>query len=290
MSVAPHRPKGPPLTALRAFESAARLGSFAAAAEELLVTPGAVSQHVRSLEELAGYPLFERRAQGVRLTAAGQQLAPHFAQAFDAIGDAVRHMRDLTPNRSLQIAALPSVAQLWLHPRLAELRTMLGDISISVTALDRVPNLDRDFFDVALDLAPLTALPASVMLARDDLIPVCAPALADRISSLADINNHLLLHDDRWSSDWEFWSAQSGVCLTAPAGGLRFSLYAMAVAEALSGAGILMGHTALIGPHLSSGALVPLADRAVPSGLSLIARFPAGSRSDMLRAAFAALV
>ena len=85
MPVSPPHPKGPPLNALRAFEAAARLGGFKAAAEELCVTPGAISQHIKSLEEWAGATLFERRSQGVVLTALGMKLGKEFSQAFDSM-------------------------------------------------------------------------------------------------------------------------------------------------------------------------------------------------------------
>ena len=110
MSVSPPRPKGPPLNALRAFEAAARLGGFALAAEELSVTPGAVSQHIRALEDWAGVALFERRAQGVRLTPEGAALAPRFARAFDAARAGDQHCGAAERGAALALAANGGVA------------------------------------------------------------------------------------------------------------------------------------------------------------------------------------
>ena len=112
MSVQPPRPKGPPLNALRAFEAAARLGSFARAANELCVTPGAVAQHISSLESWAGAPLFQRRARGVALSPLGRAVAPALGEAFDRLADASHLLRRMAAPAQIRIATLPSIAQL----------------------------------------------------------------------------------------------------------------------------------------------------------------------------------
>jgi LysR family glycine cleavage system transcriptional activator len=91
------------------------------------VTPGAVSQHIKSLEDWAGAPLFERRSQGVSLTPLGATVAEQFSSAFDAMGDAVRALRTGASQSTINIAALPSVAQLWLSPRLPAIRAHLSN-------------------------------------------------------------------------------------------------------------------------------------------------------------------
>ncbi|MCT4557385.1 MAG: LysR family transcriptional regulator [Pelagimonas sp.] len=98
MPVTPKRSKGPPLNALRAFEAAARYQSFVLAAEELMVSPGAISQHVKALEEWAGLVLFVRNAKGVRLSQEGPRIAPNLIAAFDQLGQAVRGLQDLSQN------------------------------------------------------------------------------------------------------------------------------------------------------------------------------------------------
>ncbi|EFO33384.1 HTH-type transcriptional regulator TrpI [Roseibium sp. TrichSKD4] len=125
MAVAPPRPKGPPLNALRAFEAAARLGSFSLAALELNVSPGAVAQHVKAIELWAGASLFERHAQGVRLNQIGERVLPDFEAAFDLLADASRKLRLAAAPSEIRIAALPSVAQLWLSPRLPKIRRVI---------------------------------------------------------------------------------------------------------------------------------------------------------------------
>ncbi|NNJ74593.1 MAG: LysR family transcriptional regulator, partial [Anderseniella sp.] len=109
MTIAPPRPKDLPLTALRAFEAAARLGGFAAASQELGVTPGAITAHVKSLEASLGAKLFERTARGVQLTALGDAVLPGFTAAFDQLGLAVQTLRNKAAPSAVHIAALPSL-------------------------------------------------------------------------------------------------------------------------------------------------------------------------------------
>jgi LysR family glycine cleavage system transcriptional activator len=134
MSIAPPRPKGPPLNALRAFEAAARLNSFSRAADELCVTPGAVAQHIKALEEWTSAPLFDRHAQGVRLTPLGRAVAPDLGDAFDSLADAAHLLRRIAAPDEIRIAALPSVAQLWLSPRLPAIRRTSPDLGHGVGA------------------------------------------------------------------------------------------------------------------------------------------------------------
>ncbi|QYX57342.1 LysR family transcriptional regulator [Roseovarius sp. SCSIO 43702] len=270
MSVSPPRPKGPPLNALRAFEAAARLGGFAAAAEELNVTPGAISQHIKAIEDWAGTPLFERRAQGVRLTRSGAALAPDFTAGFDRIGAAVRALRALRPDPVIQIAALPSVAQLWLGPRLPALRAALPDLRISVTALEQPPNLRRDMFDLSLFIRAPRDGSGLHVLAHDALVPVAAPDVARDIHAPSDLAGAVRLHDATWCGDWERWAAGADVTLEDAERGPRYSLYAMAVDEAVAGAGILMGHRVLLGSALAEGRLVAVSERDVPTGAALV--------------------
>lgn len=274
MSVAPPRPKGPPLNALRAFEAAARLGGFAAAAEELGVTPGAISQHIRSLEDWTGVPLFERRSQGVRLSAAGAALLPGFTDAFDRMGQAVRSLRAAGSRRALHIAVLPSVAQLWLAPRLPALRAALPGLRISVSALEAPPNLDREMFDLSLFIRVPTGGPGEVVLTEDRILPVCAPGLAAEIAVPGDLAQQTLLHDASWAGDWALWAETVGCDLPGAGDGPQFSLYALAMAEAQSGAGVLMGHEVLVAGAQARGDLVAPLPGRVSTGKALVLEYP----------------
>ncbi|MEC8016758.1 MAG: LysR substrate-binding domain-containing protein [Pseudomonadota bacterium] len=280
MPVAPLRPKGPPLNAMRAFETAARRESFVAAAEELGVTPGAVSQQVKSLEDWAGSALFRRHAQGVTLTEAGQALLPTFVAAFDALGAATQALRSIRPVQELHIAALPCVAQLWLPARLERLRATFPALKISVTAMETPPNLNRELFDLALfyypaDDAPSHALP----LAQDRIFPVCAPCIAARLTQVADINGQVLLQDQTWAQDWVIWSREAAVSIQDPEKGPQYSLYSLALQEAVAGAGVLMGHETLVADALEEGRLVrPFATPVADTGRALMLTQPPHGR------------
>ena len=231
----------PPLNALRAFEAAARLGGFQAAAEELCVTPGAVAQHIRGLEDWLGAELFTRHARGVALTPLGQGVLARFTQAFDDLGRAVQTLR-ASAGGDIKIAALPAVAQLWLTPRLPALRSGLPGVRISVTALETPPNLSREPFDMALFFGV-----EGVPLADDALIPVAAPGLGWDAPRLGDAT---------WIGDWLRWCEAMGVIARPP--DVLHSLFALAVDEACAGAGVLMGHMALLSAHLADGRLEAL--------------------------------
>lgn len=273
MSVAPHRPKGPPLNALRAFEAAARHVSFVAASEELSVTPGAVSQHIKTLEGWAGVALFRRNAQGVELTSAGRSLVRDFGLAFDALAAATHRLRNLDPDADIHIAALPSVAQLWLPARLGRIRQARPGLNFSVTAMETPPSLSRELFDLSVFFAVPDGSPDQVVLAPDTIFPVCAPHFAK-----TPLDALPLLHDQTWSDDWTTWSRLSGIPLEDARKGPKYSLYSLAVEEAKAGAGLLMGHACLIGEALASGSLVPVFDATFTTGRSLVLGLPQKSQ------------
>ncbi|USG61486.1 LysR substrate-binding domain-containing protein [Sneathiella marina] len=260
MAINPPRPKMPALNALRAFEAAARLGSFTYAAEELFVTPGAIAQHVKSLEAWTGEKLFKRLPQGLELTALGASVLADFIAAFDQLGLAVHNLRTNAAPREIRIAALPSVAQLWLSPRLPGLREAMPEIAISVTALENPPNLNREPFDLAIFYEDPDISPLSIVLSQDLIFPVCAPSIASRLKIPADLAEETLLHDMTWQNDWEIWLLQLPSMPHLKKSGPTFSLYALALEEAKNGAGILMGHEALVQSQLDSGTLVALFD------------------------------
>ena len=120
------------------------------AAAELGVTPGAVTAHVKALEDRLGAALFERQARGVRLTALGLAAMEELTGAFDALAGAEARLRALALPREVQIATLPAIAQLWLSPRLPALRAAAPEISVSITALEAPPNLKRSLHDLSL--------------------------------------------------------------------------------------------------------------------------------------------
>ncbi len=263
MAVAPPRPKDLPLTALRAFEAAARLGGFAAASQELGVTPGAITAHIKSLELELGATLFERTPRGVQLNALGAKVLPGFVEAFDQLGHAVQTLRSEAAPSVVHIAALPSLAQLWLSPRLPSLRAAAPDISISITAMEVPPNLKRAPYDLSLFYTEN----GKDTLFRDVIFPVCSPAMAATLRTPSDLSQVSCLSDANWIDDWATWAFAANASFT-PRGPV-FSLYTLAVEETVNGAGVLMGHQALVASHLARGELVEPFDIRVETTRSL---------------------
>lgn len=287
MAVSPPRPKDLPLTALRAFEAAARLESFAAAAVELGVSAGAVTAQIKSLEAALGAALFVRTARGVVLTAVGVRALPGFVAAFDALAAAVQVLRAEAAPQVVQIATLPAVAQLWLAPRLALLRAVAPEISVSITAMEAPPNLKRAPFDLSL-------FPGSkgILVARDVIFPVCSPDLAKRLQRPEDLASIACLTDASWAEDWARWTAIALPRQRFTPRGPVYSLYALAVEAAAEGAGVLIGHEALVAGHMARGALVaPFETRVeLPRGLRLWSARPlrAGTAVDQVARALMA--
>lgn len=272
MSVKPPRPKGPSLNALRAFEAAARLGGFTAASEELNVSPAAVAQQIKNLEDWLGTPLFERHSQGVRLTELGAGGVDAFEDAFDRLGEAVQALKADAGFSGFSIAALPSVAQCWLVPRLPELRSQLPGVGISVTALEIPPNLARESFDFAIFFETEPKEAGGVVLAPDRITPICTPKVAEKLTRIEDLATVPCLRDIHWVRDWDLWLDAAGCSPTPRLTGPAFSLYSLALDEARASGGVLMGHECLVAPLLDSGELVRPFDITVDTGRWLTLR------------------
>lgn len=306
MPLAPPRPRLPPHTAVRAFEAAARHGSFARAAEELFVTPAAIAQQIKALETWAGGALFERHSQGIRLSAHGRRALPALSAAVDQLGlavQALRHETQTAARRStLQVAALPAVAQLWLSPRLSRLKAELPGVQVSVTALEQPPNFRREPFDLGLFYARAgerieTAAGAqAIPLVRDRLLPVCSPRLREPLPSgrpraLDDLADLLQrsggLHDTVWRDDWQRWlqAVKPGTTAAeaeALAAGPDFSLYSLALQAAVDGEGVLMGRERLVAPLLAQGKLHAPWGRSKALGDTVMLLVPAHRKGPLL--------
>lgn len=283
MPVEPPAPRLPSLNALRAFEAAARCGSFTRAAAELGVTAGAVTQQIRQLEAWLGFPLFERLPQGVRLTVASQAALPDLTRGFATLSEAVAQLRARQGARALRIAALPCIAQLWLSPRLVALQQAFPGLEFAVSAMEEPPDGRRALHDLALFYQPLQEGAAG----SDGLTPVCAPALAKSLADPAALSGVTLLHDAVWHGDWARWLNVAGASGVDAGRGPAFSLYSLALDAALAGSGVLIGRISLVAPHLADGRLVAPFDRVLPTGDRLSVMPVAGGRAHPLRDAVA---
>lgn len=251
----------PPLTALRAFEAAARHMSFARAADELNVTPAALSFQIKSLEEHLGQPVFRRLNRAVALTEAGRTLAPGVADGFFALTQAWTAARRLGTTRSLTVTAGPSFTSRWLAPRLYAFAQAHPGIDLRFTATVRLLDFNRDEVDVAIrfgEAAPQGLFSRSLM--RDWVTPMMTPELAESIQQPEDLRQATLLHQDdiaflRHPTDWGAWFRAAGLG-PAPTAGPHLSQADHAMDAAVSGAGVILGRVAYAGRELRSGQLI----------------------------------
>ncbi len=257
----------PPLNAIRAFEAAARHLSIARAAEELSVTPAAVSHQIKALEERLGQPLFRRLPRGLALTEAGRSYLPGLTEGFDRIRRATDRLLSETVGGRLVISALPSFAMGWLTPRLGDFRRRHPDIDLVVLAERRNVDLARDPVDLAIRYthAAPHGLAGEVLL-HEQLFVVCAPRLMNAeppVTTPADLIHHTLLHDEdagvhgfKNNLTWYSWLAPHGLSLDQIERGLRFNDTNLIHEAALRGFGFAIGRNVLIDDYLAAGRLV----------------------------------
>ncbi len=188
----------PPLNSLRAFEAAARYLSFKKAAEELHVTPAAVSHQVRTLEEYCGAQLFHRLARALRLTEAGQAALPLLREGFDKLAEAADAMRAEERAGILTVSVAPTFGAKWLIPRLERFRAMHPEFDVRIDATDALVTFTGNGVDVALRYGRGTYRNLrSECLMPEVAFPVCSPRLQERgvpLSRPEDLRHHTLLH------------------------------------------------------------------------------------------------
>lgn len=249
----------PPLSTLRVFEAAARHLSFKAAADELLLTPSAVSRSVQSLEEWLGVPLFARGNRSIALTDAGRAYVPQVRAALDLLVRATETIPGRGSRGSLAISAAPTFGLRWLMPRLPRFKARHPGIAITLDTAHRPVEFPRDGVDLAIRMGtgPWPGLEA-MHLVTESLIPVCAPSLAPTIAGEADLAAVPLLHVTQVSEEWGYWAAARGATLPPAAGGLRFDTIQYALNAAAQGLGVALGRRPVVDADLESGALVPV--------------------------------
>lgn len=246
-----------PLNWLRAFEAAARCGSFATAAAELNVTPSAISQHIRALEQRLGRSLFDRHANGVGLTSTGRRYAEELGRGFTLIDEATAKVTGERARELLVIHVPTSFATQWIAPRLDLFHEAYPQIDLLLTALGRgVDHNDtKADAEIRYGWGEWMKLTATEFL-REQLIPVCAPTLAARLRSPNDIRGRDLLHVAGYVENWDTWLSYAGVSTMDTSEGASFDQSIMAIRAAVEGKGIILGRSSLIQRELSAGQLV----------------------------------
>lgn len=254
-----------PLNALRAFESASHHLSFSRAADELAVTPGAVSQQIRQLEDIIRAPLFKRETKGLQLTDLGRSAAPLVAEGLDRLRDASTLMREPPRRRQVSISVTPSFASKWLMPRMDDFHRVHPDIEVWVSADMEPVAFDHGTTDLAIRYgAGDYAGHVSYRLLIETVLPVCAPALMQGPNPIrvpSDLSGHVLLHDmssdgDASRPDWPMWLMARGVKHGDPRRGSRFNQSALLIEAAVAGRGVALAKRTLAQADLAAGRLI----------------------------------
>lgn len=255
------RARLPPLNSLRLFEASARLLSFKNAAEELLLTPSAVSHGIQSLEEWLGAPLFLRTTKGLVLSEAGNAYIPIVRQALDLLASGSAKIVNKHSLGQLSISAAPTFGARWLLPRLHKFRELHPDIHIVIDTSRERAELSDGGVDLAIRMGRgnWQGVIADKLVA-EEMVPVCAPSIYERVRDLADIEQGPLIHVTSTSEDWVAWAAETGRPPPDPAKGLRFDTIHMAFQAACQGLGVVIGRKPLVNPELASGNLVEVWD------------------------------
>lgn len=265
----------PPISALRAFEAAARLRSFTLAADELGLTQGAISHQVRGLENQLGFELFRREPRRISTTAKGEQLAQAVREGLGTVARAIVELTKTDAGPHLVVSTLAGFAVKWLFPRLIRFDEKHPRIELSIATTGQLADFSTGEADVAIryGLGRYPGLHVEKIL-DEDMFPVCAPKLmrgAKALRKPADLAGVPLLHDDITKLEghtpgWRLWLSAAGVSGVDPAKGRRFGQSNMSIQAAIEGLGVALGRAPLVADDLAAGRLVRPFDLAVPSG------------------------
>lgn len=260
-----------PLTALRSFEAAGRLGSFTLAADELAVSQAAVSRQVKELEAELGKPLFERRHRAVRLTPSGHALLGVLSRSFDAMDASLSEIRGRRGGGLLEISAEPSFAAGWLVSHLDDFRTGHPEVDVAVDSDMRLIEFRTHEAEIAIRHGmDAKAWPRTEVdhLTDVDMVPVIAPSLLANSAPLetpADLLTHTLLHEET-RSVWERWFTAAGVP-DAPLGRAQIFAEGNLVLQAvLRGHGVALVDRFLAAEDIAAGRLVQPFDLSIRHG------------------------
>lgn len=250
------------IKALQAFEAAARLGSFATAAEDLGLTPSAISHQVKILEEQLGLPLFHRVHRAVALTDAGRTYANEIIGAFARMEAATRNVTSTGSGTTiLTVRSMPSFATQWLMPRLNRVKALHPAIDIRLQASVSPIDLTAGAVDVDIRYNPGPP-PAGCVLEQfpeDIIVPMCSPALANGLNPIRepkDLGRHVLIHSEVNILGWRDWMRRHRSVHLDMDRGLRFDRSFMAINAAVNGMGVCLDSLLLARQELQSGQLV----------------------------------
>ncbi|MBV8737757.1 MAG: transcriptional regulator GcvA [Alphaproteobacteria bacterium] len=267
----------PALSALRAFEAAARHKSFSKAAEELFVTPAAISHQIHALEEDLGVRLFHRLNRSIELTASARVLMPGLSEAFAGIRAAVGRLRAHNDTGTLTVTASPSFAAKWLVLRLHRFQARCPAVDVRISATDDVVDLAKGDFDLAIRYGSGHYPGLEVeLLFTNEVFPACSPQLlaaGPPLQTPDDLRHHALIHDQAVERDplvptWPMWLKAAGVKDVPAAAGLSFNNMSLALDAAIAGHGVVLAYSTIAAADIAAGRLMRLFSLALPDQFS----------------------
>lgn len=271
------RKRLPPLSALRAFEAVARNLSFTGAAKELHVTPGAISQQVRSLEEQLGAMLFRRSRRSVALTAAASAILPDVQAGIESLSRVLDDGWRRSQGRTLSISVAPSFASKWLLPRLPEFSAQFPDIELRISATVGLVDFAKEDVDLAIRFGNgRYGELKRELLFSEALSPLCSHRIVTARRPLAvpaDLRHFRLIHDlsipwRHHENGWAQWLKLAGAPEVNASRGTRFSLAELALQAAIDGTGVVLGRLALARQDLAEGRLYRPFSAVLPLDMS----------------------
>lgn len=261
---------------MRVLEVAGRHLNFTRAAQELHVTPAAVSHQIAELEKQLGFKLFNRTSRRMALTSDGEILFAAVSEAVDGIQQSILHIRNSCRRRRLRVTVSPTFAARWLVPRLERFTELVPDVDVLIAVGRQEVDFLRNDFDVAIRFGS-GRYPEMVAdrLFEETIFPVCSPILISRkpLREPNDVLDHILIHVD-WKAegetwpDWQAWLTAAGVRDRGEARGLHFQQATLAIEAAVNGHGIALGESTVVADDIMYGRLVKPFEVELKSPLS----------------------
>jgi LysR family glycine cleavage system transcriptional activator len=279
----------PPLKSIRAFEAAARRGSFSEAAAELFVTPSAISHQIKSLEEYLGVALFRRVRRQVQLTIAGERYLGSIAHALDEIDLATRRLLASSSAGAVNISVAPAFLTRWLVPKVREFQHRHPDIELRLSPNNAPIDFAWSDIDMAIYFGDGKWPGVDVHFLREVvLVPVCSPdfvAANPRMSQPGDLSARTLIDVSTRPSDWDEFLASFGVTRRKRANRLSVSSTSLALGAAMENLGIALADRQLVAREVLYGRLVTPLDISVDNHLGYYLVYQKDRRlSDEMRA------
>ncbi|MBV7486692.1 LysR substrate-binding domain-containing protein [Bordetella sp. BOR01] len=247
----------PPLNALRIFEVVGRVSSISAAAQELCVTPAAVSRQIRVLEDHLRTRLFYRQHRRIAFTPAGREYHLEVSRHIAGLRRATLNVHQAARSRIFNLRAPHTIAMRWLLPRLASLHAAHPELEVRLHTSANPPDFEREDLDAAIVINHGHA-PGLVQhkIMENEIAPVCTPEMAARLQQPGQLLGETLLHTHARPDDWQMWFLHAGQPMPGTSRDMRFESSALAYEAALAGFGIAIGQKSLITQELDDGRLV----------------------------------